>query len=218
MSHYGHEYKDKVRGRSFIRNPTTGRSAAHVTCSKCGGGASFNCNRLPPSEIVDKKFTARGWELDPIVCPPCLDKKRAAKPAHTETPKNTDNHKEQEEMQTAALAANDALKAISSDMHKANAKMHQMLVIHFDADAGKYADGWNDERVAKESGVALSHVAEIRALAYGELKEPEEVTALRNDIKALNELITETLIAAQKEVNSLNNRVAEITKKLGVKL
>jgi vacuolar-type H+-ATPase subunit I/STV1 len=110
------------------------------------------------------------------------------------------------------------LKAVSADTHKATAKMHQMLSIHFDADEGRYSDGWDDERISKESGISVAHVSEVRNIAYGEIKEPEEVTKLRADIKSLNELISETLVTAQKEVNALNSRVNEITKKLGIKL
>ena len=95
--------------------------------------------------------------------------------------------------------------------------MHQMLSLHFDADEGKYAEGWDDERISKESGISVVHVSEVRNIAYGEIKEPEEITLLRKDIKSLNDLIGETLITAQKEVNALNKRVADICAKLGVK-
>ena len=40
---------------------------------------------------------------------------------------------------------------------------------------------------------------------------------LKKDIKALNDLISETLISAQKEVNALNKRVDDVRAKFGFK-
>lgn len=216
-----HLYKYNLRGRSFHIDPREGTKSARMECSQCGATNAFNFNSLPPPEALDKKFLQRGWELDPNVCPDCIVKRKRAKAAAKAAKVAI---KEQKTMNAVtntkpagALADNPALKAVSVDLHKATAKMHQLLAIHFDVDEGRYADGWNDERVAKESGMAPAHVTEVRNVAYGELKEPEEIVALRNDIKALHDLINETLITAQKEVNTLNNRIVEITKKLGIK-
>jgi hypothetical protein len=213
-----HTYKLGLRGRSFRIDPRNGSKHADIACSACGEKGTINLTALPPPEIIDKKLVQRGWELDPNVCPDCVTKKKRAKAAAREAIK-----KEQKTMNVATtkpvgpLADNPALKAVSADLHKATAKMHQLLAIHFDVDEGRFAEGWNDERIAKESGIVPVHVTEVRNVAYGELKEPEEIATLRRDIKALNELITETLVAAQKEVNLLNNRVTEINKKLGIK-
>ena len=216
-----HIYKERVRGRSLVLNPRQGTKAAHVTCSQCGGGSSFRCMTLPPPEILDKKFVQRGWSLDPNICPTCKGATRKAKAeakAEVRASRPAQNTiEEHNEVITGTLAENPTLKAVSIDAHKATAKMHQLLNLHFDGETGKFTDGWNDERISKESGMSITHVAEVRSVAYGDLKEPEELTSLRNDIKALHDLITETLIAAQKEVNALNNRAADIAKKLGVK-
>lgn len=212
-----HTYKEGTRGRSFHVDRLAKTKAGQITCSTCGAVGSINVNSLPPPEYLDKKFSQRGWELDPNVCPDCVVKRKRAKAAAKAAVKL----KEQNEMPTitkeAPISENPALKAVSADLHKATAKMHQLLNLHFDADEGRFAEGWDDARIAKESGMAPSHVTEVRNLAYGELKEPEEITKLRADIKSLNELISETLVAAQKEVNALNARVNEINKKLGIK-
>ena len=115
------------------------------------------------------------------------------------------------------LADNPVLKAVSVDTHKATAKMHRFLTEYFDAEEGVFVEGWDDDRIAKESGMSASHVTEVRNLAYGELKEPDELIELKKDIKALNDLITETLISAQKELNALNKRADEIRAKFGFK-
>ena len=212
-----HIYKEGTRGRSFHVDRHAGTKAGQVTCSTCGTIGSIKVNSFPPPEYLDKKFAQRGWELDPNVCPDCVVKRKRAKAAA----KAAIKQKEQSAMPTitkeAPISENPALKAVSADLHKATAKMHQLLNLHFDVDEGRFAEGWDDARIAKESGMAPTHVTEVRNLAYGELKEPEEITKLRADIKSLNELISETLVTAQKEVNALNARVAEINKKLGIK-
>ena len=116
-----------------------------------------------------------------------------------------------------ALAEHPVLKAVSADTHKAQAKMHQLLTMHFDADAGAYEDGWSDERVSKESGISVTHVGEVRAIAYGDIKEPQEITKLRADIAKVEKDLTEMLAMAQKEVLDLQKQLAEITKKMGIK-
>lgn len=208
-----HTYKEGARGRSLLTDPRAGTRSARIICSECGEVGSVNITTLPPPEMMDKKFVQKGWELDPNVCPTCVVKRKKAKAAAK---------KEQTKMTTmtkpnGTLSNDPVLKAVSADTHKATAKMHQLLSLHFDADEGRFAEGWSDERISKESGISLIHVTEVRNIAYGELKEPEEITALRNEIKSLNELIGETLVTAQKEVNALNKRVAEICAKLGLK-
>lgn len=208
-----HTYKYGQRGRSFIVDGRTGVKSARLTCSDCGTVGAMNVKALPPPELIDKKFVQKGWELDPNVCPSCVQQHKQTKALAKKEHKivNTTSN------QNSTLGDNPVLKAMSTDTLKATAKMHQLLTMNFDADEGHYVEGWDDERIAKESGMSIAHVTEVRNLAYGELKEPEEITKLRADIKSLNELISETLVAAQKEVNALNNRANEITKKLGIK-
>lgn len=208
-----HTYKAGVRGRSLHVDPCTGTRSGRIVCSECGEIGNVNFTNLPPPEMFDKKFVQKQWELDPNICPTCVIKRKKAKAAAK---------KEQAKMNTntkpAGTLSNDpVLKAVSADTHKATAKMHQLLSTYFDSDEGRFSEGWDDERISKESGISLTHVAEVRSIAYGELKEPEEITLLRKDIKSLNDLIGETLVAAQKEVNALNKRVAEVCAKLGIK-
>jgi hypothetical protein len=211
---HNHHYKVGERGRSLSMDPRSGVRSACVTCTECGEVGNVSIVKLMPPEVIDKKFTQRGWQLDPHKCPMCIAEFKKAKQLMK---------KERLEMNTttvkasAPLADNPVLKAVSVDTHKATAKMHRLLAEHFDGDEGRFSEGWDDERIAKESGMSVTHVAEVRSVAYGDIKEPEEITLLRKDIKALNDLIGETLIAAQKEVNALNKRVAEICAKLGIK-
>lgn len=208
-----HYYKLGERGRGTYSDPVSGSKFATVACTQCTevGEIRFTSNILP-LDILDKKFVQKGWKLDPHVCPACVARAKTEK---------QQSKKEQTQMNTAKtatpLADNPVLKAVSVDTHKATAKMHRLLTEHFDADDGVFSEGWNDDRIAKESGMSASHVTEVRNLAYGELKEPDELIELKKDIKALNDLVSETLVAAQKEVNALNKRVEDIRTKLGFK-
>lgn len=209
-----HTYKQGARGRSIHVDPRAGTRFARMICAECEEVGNVNFTSLPPPEMLDKKFVQKGWELDPNTCPSCIIKRKTAKAlAKKEQKTMTITHTKP----NGTLADNPVLKAVSADTHKATAKMHQLLSLHFDIDEGKYAEGWNDERVSKESGISIIHIAEVRNIAYGEIKEPEEITLLRSEIKSLNDLIGETLVAAQKEVNALNKRVAELCTKMGVK-
>lgn len=208
-----HTYKLGERGRSFFVDGRTGTKAGRIICKGCGFEGSINLKTLPPPELIDKKFVQKGWELDPNVCPNCVIKRKIAKAA---------TKKEQQTMNmntkpNGALADNPVLKAVSVDTHKAQAKMHQLLTLHFDADEGAYEDGWNDERISKESGISVTHVGEVRAIAYGDIKEPQEITKLRADIAKVEKDLTEMLAMAQKEVSDLQKQLGELTKKMGIK-
>jgi ribonucleotide reductase alpha subunit len=62
-----------------------------------------------------------------------------------------------------------------------------LLNAHFDAETGKYVEGWNDARVAKDADALLSFVIKYREEGYGALAEDPEVVELRADIKKLND-------------------------------
>ena len=213
-----HAYKLGERGRDIKVDALSGTRQARMLCSYCKKSGSINISKLLPPDIIDKKFSQKGWKVDPHVCPTCVANEKKVRAVTKKERKEMTTVTNTNAKPNGSLATNPVLKAVSVDTHKATAKLHQLLVLNFDPDDGCYAEGWSDERVSKESGLSLAHVAEVRNIAYGELKEPEEVAALRKDIKALNDLIGETLVAAQKEVNALNKRVSEICAKLGVKM
>lgn len=212
-----HTYKMGERGRGIKVDTVNGTRQAHMTCTHCSKLGYINISKLLPPDIIDKKFTQKGWKIDPHVCPDCVAQEKRTRAVAKKERQQMNNATNASDKPNGSLAANPVLKAVSMDTHKATAKMHQLLTLNFDTDEGRFAEGWNDERVAKESGMSLAHVIEVRNIAYGEIKEPEEITLLRKDIKALNDLIGETLVAAQKEVNALNKRVADICAKMGVK-
>ena len=223
-----HTYKEGKQGRGFVLHRGVGRNEVTLACSERGCGAvgrlTLTGSLLPP-EVLDKKFRQKGWDLDPHVCPECIERKQAArrlaKEHHQQETRvlvavETKRVKEEKE-HTMADTISDQLKPASAAAHKATAALHKLLSTHFDPDAGHYAQGWSDQKVAQETGLAEKYVSEVRDIVYGALKEPDELVAIRNEVKSLQELINETLVAAQREVNQLNNRINQLAKDFGFK-
>lgn len=78
---------------------------------------------------------------------------------------------------------------ITPNAMKAQAAMFRLIDAHFDPDAGRYADGWDDARVAKESGIAPGHVSAFRTEGFGALKTSPELLAISDEVKALKDLL-----------------------------
>jgi hypothetical protein len=125
-----------------------------------------------------------GWSLDPHACTDCTLKLKLERAER----KN-------------AMASKPAIKAQFA--------MLQLLTDHFDADSGAYADGWSDARIAKETDIAVDVVTAYRREGIGEIKEPDEVRTLRDEINALDKM-------AQENAATLAQAVAELRGKLGM--
>lgn len=182
MRHPTHSYRDGIKGRSITTRPGIGgpTTTAHLTCTECGHDGSVNLRaNMPPSQI-DQKFAQAGWKLDPHRCPDCIRKAAQSK--------------------GNPMASNPSPAAV-----KAQAKMFSLLAQHFTPDDGRYAKGWSDKKIADETGVSVEMVAAVRSEAFGELKEPSEISALRSEITALEGLVTE-------QIASLRTELAKVSK------
>lgn len=182
MSARRHLYRDGRHGRSI----RTAAGVAGVTitaqlqCSRCPTVGELNCRAMMPPDKMDQKFRQAGWQLDPHACPDCLRKTK--------------------EKRTAAMATNASPAAM-----KAQAAMFQHLTANFDTEAGRYAKGWSDKVIAEKTGLSVEHVAAFREAGFGELKDSPEIVALRADIAALENLVTE-------QVAHLRGEIARIAK------
>lgn len=188
MAHQGHLYRMGIRGRSITSAPGVGGTTfiAHLACSSCAVIGERRLRQLMPPEQVDHKFIQAGWSLDPHLCPTCK-----ALPAKEKT-----------------MTAKPSAAAM-----KAQAQMFHLLSAHFDPEQGAFAVGWADQRVAAETGLAADVVTEFRRAGFGELKEPPEVRALRDDIQSLASLQAEQQASVTQEIASLRARVSELSKR-----
>lgn len=147
----------------------------------------MNLRAIPAPDQIDKKFMQQGWSLDPHLCPACR-----TKPA-----------KEKSDM---------TVKASPAAM-RAQVETITLLQTHFDVEQGSYALGWSDEAIAKKTGIAVDAVVEYRRSAFGELKAPPELQALKDDLAAARALLDETTKSMGAEIDGLNRRLGEISKR-----
>lgn len=182
----GHSYRLGVRGRSISTAP--GVTTAHLECGEqgCGRTGRVDMRRMLPPDQIDQLFAKRGWRLNPHVCPACValekKEKKMTKPA---TP-------------------------VSPGVMKAQADMFRLLADHFDTVDGHYVDGWSDEKIAKETGIAKATVADFRKAGFGEIKEDPAITAIHADINALEEIQREHAAGIAQQIAELRARLAKI--------
>lgn len=185
MKHLKHSYRDAIKGRSLSSRPGIGGPTvtAHLACSDCSKDGSLRFRMNAPPEYIDKKFIQAGWRLDPHQCPDCIRKLKNEK--------------------GISMASNPSPAAI-----KAQAKMFNLLSIHFNPDDGRFAKGWSDKKIADETGVAVDLVASFRVEGFGELKEPSEIASLRQEISALEGLVVEQIASLRTELAKVSKAYA----------
>lgn len=199
-----HTYLRGLGGRLATSLPN-GRLKVEVFCStpQCGEVGSFNCHGLFDAEQYDKRFVRKGWTLDPNVCPACKARKKEERKMTTQT-------------KTAPAKAT-AVEAGTTGSLKAQRRMNELLLQHFDEDAGRYANGYSDQKVASETGLSLNVVTRYRTEAFGELKEPAELQALQHEIDGLQKRLDEEVqtIASLfgEEITKLRARLTELRQK-----
>ena len=69
----------------------------------------------------------------------------------------------------------------------------ELLHINFDKDKHRYAKGWSDEQVARETGASIEAVGVWREKHFGPLAEPPEMTAVRESLAQLEAQMTEAV-------------------------
>lgn len=185
MSLNRHSWKIGLHGRAIQSQPG-GHFSATLEC-QCGTRTEKRFRELAGPDQIDRKFAQAGWSLDPPACPECQARRK------------------QEKKTVATKASPTAIKA--------QVAMMRLLNDHFDADGGAFTGGYDDDRIAKETGLAVEAVREYRIAGFGELKEPPEVASIHADVQALEKLFLETIAPLQQELAALKARVAEVRRK-----
>lgn len=93
---------------------------------------------------------------------------------------------------------------------KAQAAMFRLLSDRFDPDAGRYEAGWDDKKIAAETGLSPDVVAEFRKAGFGEMKEAPELASIRKDVNALEQLAREQNASIMQEVAALRTRLSKV--------
>jgi hypothetical protein len=234
-------------GRQLVRKLVGGKVhlSAVLVCHKCEAQTAINCTHsLLPDNVLDRKMRQRGWEIDPPICPTCRNTRaKDAAPAAASTTTQEETSMATGEAKTATTplmrmglpasvveannpkaALSDALpydpsatKTASTAAVRGTIGVIRALDDVFNATTGTYADGWSDERIAKENGIALDRVIAFRLEGYGELAAPSEFQQLSEDVKALGLLLREadnTLQTLTAEVGNITARLAQLQRQV----
>ncbi|MEW6256909.1 MAG: hypothetical protein AB1592_13220 [Pseudomonadota bacterium] len=173
---------------SRVRGDDGRRQAAHVIrCSRCPSEDAVAAHRTRyPTAHLTGTFQQRGWRVSQSgrhVCPTCIASETEARRA---------KHSKEPAPMPAPEKVISAPPLPSPAASSAIVTAYLLLEDHYDKAAKAYRAGWSDERVAKESGLAVEAVAKRREADFGPLVVDttaqdlrHEWDGLRSDIKAL---------------------------------
>lgn len=151
-----------------------GHSNAQASCAYCGAAALDSRASLPPDVFV-KSLKAKGWSIGANArkpaCPDCVRKFKAIKKKGNNTMSKIEK-----------IKVEDLPKAGPTTPQ--SREIFSLLETYFDVKKGSYSDGYSDEKVAKDVGLAREVITKVRAEAFGSLKTPQWIIDLRaeNDI------------------------------------
>ena len=170
--------------------PEGGRARLHAVCAQCGREGTVPLGGTTHSpDATAKLFRREGWEFDPhtprkCVCPSCVAERIKARKG-------------------APMSAKPAPKALPPEKTSLSptekAAVRLLLDKHFDDAAGKYLDGYSDQRIGRECKVPWSLVTHMREAAYGEIRVDETAESLRADVAKL-----------RADISQLRDKIAEM--------
>lgn len=92
-------------------------------------------------------------------------------------------------------------------------KVFALLEDNFDAGQGQYLHGYDDERVAKETGISLQAVKEYRTSAFGKLQPPTELHKAKQDLDALETAFLKMDSEMRGQIKDLRQRIQILQRK-----
>ena len=191
LTAHSHPWRLGTGGRA-IRAVERGHQVATLTCA-CGTQKHIRFREVAAADQIDQKFRRAGWLLDPSKCQTC---------AHPPRKENA-----------VSVAATPSPAAI-----KSQATMFRLIDAHFDVEAGRYAEGWSDEKIGKDTGLSVQTIAAFRDEAFGKIKEPPEVAALAADIATFDQMLVEaaaTVETMKGQQRELRVQLTALRKKFG---
>ena len=103
--------------------------------------------------------------------------------------------------------------AITPTTGQALRKVFQLLEDNFNIEAGCYAPGFDDARIAKDTGISTQAVKEYRTSAFGKIKPPTEFMLLRQDIDGLETAFLKTDAEFREKLKDLKQRILLVQRK-----
>jgi hypothetical protein len=92
-------------------------------------------------------------------------------------------------------------------------KVFALLEGNFDPGEGQYLHGYDDGRVAKETGISEQAVKEYRVNAFGKLKAPTELHKLKQDLDGLETAFLKLDSEMRNGIKDLRQRILILQRK-----
>lgn len=96
---------------------------------------------------------------------------------------------------------------------KALRAVFALLEDNFDADAGAYKDDWNDDRIAKDTGISKDAVKQYRINAFGKIKPPSEIGIIRQELRELEDFALKTENEIKQKAKDLTLRLSALERR-----
>lgn len=175
-----------------------GAMTARLECTACGSHEDWKIPSRVPPERIRKYFIGAGWLMKRRAsCPKCNEKK-----GNTVTKTEVGKPVKPLPLLPSEAKATEAAKA-------ARREAHDRIAVYFDIPNGSYTDGYSDQRIAEETGVAVAWVKQRREEEFGVIKMPKEISDLY--VRA-NEIEIALMDVKNKYQSALDDFKAELLK------
>lgn len=106
-----------------------------------------------------------------------------------------------------------ASPAITPVSGKALRQVFQLLEDQFLIEDGQYRDGYDDARIAKETGISLEAVKQYRVNAFGKIKPPSEIAILRHELRELETFALQSENDIKAKAKDINLRLSALERR-----
>lgn len=209
-----------MRGDFPVVNRPRGKSVAprpmqEIACSRCPNTDAISAasGRLP-AHTVALKFGQRGWRVIGIgkhVCPACVAVEAARKkapPVQDESiamaQKPAPNAPAPKTPAPLPAPANENAGHATPAASDAIVNLSLFLSDYYDKARKAYVEGWDDERMARETGLSPVHVAEFREKYFGPLVKDTTL----EDIAAATLALAQEIAGLEGEIDALQRAAA----------
>lgn len=220
-----------------MRWPTTAvsrqwNSGVRIVCSECKSHVDVG-RVVPPQGTAKKWATGKGWVIGrkwkTATCPNCLARAKFIEASCPTIARALHPDPQAMIAMATAILPPQPKKAppmttnatTSKPAASATRLTFSALESYFQIAAGRYEQGWSDERVAEEVKLSPKKVAQLRAEHFGELREDPQIVAFRAELqaavaastrqrRALAELIDESLRETKATLKALATKLERL--------
>lgn len=96
---------------------------------------------------------------------------------------------------------------------KAVRRVFQILEDNFDCERGQFLQGYDDDRVAEETGISVNAVKEYRTNAFGKLSPPDDLTKAKIDLDNLETAFLKIEGEFKGQIKELRQAVLKLQRK-----